>query len=112
MALPAALVPALWGAFIMIAGSVVKRVLIGLGFGVITFIGTKLAMNSFIDMALAKLSGLPADMMNMLSLCGFGTCISIISSAIMMRMVLAGLSMVNDRAANLRFIGNKSGFWG
>jgi len=107
-----ALIAVLWGAFISIAGSLVKRVIIGLGFGVITFIGSKATVDWLLDQAVGKISGLPSDLLGGLNMAGMGSAISIIASAVTVRLVISGLNMVNDRAANLRFIGNKSNIWG
>ena len=107
-----ALIPVLWGFFLLIAGSLVKRVLIGLGFGVAAFIGTKIALNWFLDGFIAKFNSLPNDLGNAISLLGVGNAASIIVSALTIRMVMKGLSFVNDRQSNLRYLGNTGGFGG
>jgi len=106
-----ALIPVLWGFFILIAGSLVKRVIIGLGFGVMTFIGSKIALQWFLDGFLAKFNSLPSELGSVVALLGVGNAVSIIMSAITIRLVMNGLSFVNDRNSNLRFLGNKTGFW-
>jgi len=101
-----AIVAALWYFGLSIAGSLAKKVLIGLGFGLITFAGTKIALQWFLDGFLDRFNSLPDDLGTALSLLGIGNAVSIIISAITIRMVMNGLSMLNDRQTNLRFLGN------
>lgn len=85
-------VAALLGGLINIAGSIVGRVLIALGVGFVTYSGFSGTIDFLKTQAINSLQGLPAELVGMIAYVGVGQCISIISSAIVVRMTLAGLT--------------------
>jgi len=85
-------IAALWGAFLNIAGSVVAQVLISVGIGVVTYVGTDTALETLKAQAIGSLSGLPADMVGLLAYMKVGVAISIVTSAVAIRMGLAGVN--------------------
>jgi len=99
------LISVLWGAFLTIIVSAVGKILVGLGFGIVTFLGVKAGIDWFTNAAVSKLSGLPADVLGALSMAGLGNCISIISSALIIRAILTGLNLLKDKKSNLSFMG-------
>lgn len=86
------------------------RVIVSLGFGVVTYVGAKASVDWFISSSVAKLDGLPADLLGVLSLAGLGNAISIITSAITVRLVLAGLNFANGKLSQFKF-GGKDFDW-
>jgi len=89
----AALIPYLVGFLISIAGTLVGRVLVFLGVGLVSFTGVntllswaKTAAFSYLDSAAGLLS-----VANYIGLLQIGTCMNIIFSAFAVRMVLKGL---------------------
>lgn len=90
MALPA-FVAAAGGMLLNVAGSVAGQVLVSLGIAVITYTGVDAALNRFKGDAIAALSGLPADLVGLLSFMQVGVAISIITSAVAVRLGLNGM---------------------
>lgn len=82
---------ALWAGFLNIAATAAGRVLTALGFGTVTFTGTNMTLTWLRDQAVSAFQGLPADYIGLLSYLKVGTAISIIFSAILVRMVLTRL---------------------
>ena len=85
-------VAAIGGMLLNLAGSLVGRVLIALGIGVATYTGVGLALDELRNQAIASFQALPAEVFGMLSIMKVGVAINIISSAIVARMVLDGLT--------------------
>jgi len=83
---------ALGGVLINIAATVAGRVLIALGIGVVTYTGLDVTMAFLKAQAVGSLSGLPADVIGLISYMKVGVCISIITSAITVRATLMGLT--------------------
>jgi len=82
----------LWGGLINIAGTLVGQVLIGLGISVLTYTGVSATLGWAKTQLLTSIQGLPAEVVGMLSAMGVGVFISIVTSAITVRMTLDGLS--------------------
>jgi hypothetical protein len=87
MALPVIFAP-LAALVVALTGPVVRLVLINLGIGLITFAGVTAAVNTLIENARSSYSNLPADMMQIVSLAGFGDALGIIAAAILIRLSL------------------------
>jgi len=85
-------VAALLGGLINIAATLVGRVLLALGVGVLTFTGFSSTIDYLKGMAVSSLSGLPAEMVSLIAFMGVGEAISIITSAVVVRMTLSGLT--------------------
>lgn len=85
---------ALLGGLSGAAGSLVGRVLVSLGLGFVTFSG----INTLIDWAktslVSSLTGLPADAVGLLTTMRVGVAISMLFSALLMRLALNGLTSV------------------
>lgn len=77
---------------LMIAASMVARVLVSLGLSVVTYIGIGKALDFLKTTLMGALGGLPAEVFSMLAYLKVGTCISIIFSAMFASMLLNGLS--------------------
>lgn len=86
------LLSAMWGGFLMILGSAVTQVLIAISFGSVTFVGVKIAMTFFEAGITERLGALPAELLGVMGVLGVGNAISILISAVTIRMVLAGLN--------------------
>jgi len=82
----------LWGAFLNIAASLVGQVLIALAVSVVTYTGVSSTLGWAKTQLLTAIQGLPAEVIGMLSAMGVGVFISIVTSAITVRMTLDGLS--------------------
>lgn len=88
---------ALLGGLLNIAGSLVGRVLIALGLSVVSYVGVDAVTGKLKTDAVAALMGLPPDLVGMLGYMKVGVCISIIASAVAVRMGLSGLGGVVKR---------------
>lgn len=85
-------VSALLGGLVSMAPYVVGRVLIALGIGAVTYTGLSVTLNFLKTQVVSSLAGLPADVVGMLGFMKVGSAISIVFSAIVVRMTLEGLS--------------------
>jgi hypothetical protein len=90
MALPA-FIAAAGGMLLNIAGSVVGQVLVSLAVSVVTYTGVDLVLNRLKSDAIAALTGLPADLVGLLSYMQVGVAISIVTSAVAVRLGLSGM---------------------
>jgi len=94
MALPllaAPLIGGLLGALAGAMGHMVARVLVSLGIGYVTYQGVDTSITWARDFVFAKLGGLPADVLGIAGLMQVGTMISIVASALVVRVSIAGL---------------------
>lgn len=82
----------LLGGLINIAGSLVGRVLIALGLSAVTYTGIDTSIVWLRDMAVSSMSGMSPQIVGLLGVLRVGTCISIVSSAYVVRMTLNGLT--------------------
>jgi hypothetical protein len=87
-----ALLAVIMGALLQIVGSLVGRVLVALGLSVVTYTGMSVSINWLKSQAVSAALGLPPEVIGMLSVLKVGTCISIVFSAMLARMVVTGLS--------------------
>ena len=85
-------IAAIGGMLINIAGSAVAQVLIALGLAVVTYTGVDTVLSTLKAQALQAFSGLPADLVALLSFLKVGVAISIITSAVTVRMSLQGMT--------------------
>lgn len=94
MALPLLAAPLIGGLLAALAGAVghiVGRVLVSLGIGYITYQGIDTSIGWARDFVFARLQGLPADVLGIAGLMQVGTMISIVASALVVRVSIAGL---------------------
>lgn len=68
-----------------VSAPIAQRVLVGLGFGVVTYVGLDVVMTQIKDGVLANLGLIPADSYALLSLCGFPTAVGIVLGALTCR---------------------------
>jgi hypothetical protein len=87
-----AFIAVLLGGLIQICGSLVGRVLVALGLSVVTYSGMAVSINYLKSQAVSAALGLPPEVVGMLSVLKVGTCISIIFSAMLARLVVTGLN--------------------
>ena len=85
------LLASLLGGLIQISGSIAGRVLLALGISVLTYTGTNAALEFLKTQAVQAITGLPVQVVGMLSTMKVGQCISIIFSAIVARQIQQGL---------------------
>lgn len=85
-------VAALIGALINVAATLAGRVLIGLGFAAVTYAGVSTSLGWLKTQALAAFVALPAEVVGLLALMKVGEVISILTSAVVVRLTLNGLS--------------------
>lgn len=81
----------IWGAFLNIIGSVVGRALVALGLGVVTFTGMNALLDWMRDQAVSSILQLDPQVVQLLGVLKVGTFISIISSAVAVRLLLNGV---------------------
>ena len=87
-----AFIAVILGGLIQICGSLVGRVLVALGLSVVTYSGMAVSINYLKSQAVSAALGLPPEVVGMLSVLKVGTCISIIFSAMLARLVVTGLT--------------------
>lgn len=85
-------IAAIGGMLINIVGSLVGRVLVALGIGVVTFTGVNAALDELKVQAVQSFSALPPEVVGMLGMMKVGVAISIVTSAIAARLLLDGLT--------------------
>jgi len=85
-------IAALLGGLLNIAGTLAGRVLVGLGISAITYTGLSTTLTWLQTESITALSGLPSTILGMIALMKVGQCISMIFSAVAVRMVLDGLT--------------------
>ena len=85
-------IAALGGLLINLVGTLAGRALIALGISVVTYSGVNVTMNALKAQAISSFSALPAEVFGILGIMKVGQCISIITSAIVARLVLNGLT--------------------
>lgn len=84
-------IAALGGMLINIAASLVGRVIVALGMSVITYIGVKSSLDYLLSQAVSSLLSLPSEVVDVLAIMRVGQCISIVTSAYVIRLTLNGL---------------------
>lgn len=87
-----AFIAALLGGLISITSTLVGRVLVALGIGAVSYTGLDLSLEFAKAQALGALTGGPAQLTQLLGFLGVGEFISIISSALLARLILNGLN--------------------
>ena len=85
-------IAAIGGMLINIVGSLVGRVLVALGIGVVTFTGVNAALDELKVQAVQSFAALPPEVVGMLGMMKVGVSISIVTSAIAARLLLDGLT--------------------
>ncbi len=87
---------ALFGNMLLqIAGSLFATVLVAGGIGVATYTGSEMAITFLKGNAVNAFLNLPASVVGMLSLMQVGSCISMVFSAMVMRMTINGITNVS-----------------
>jgi hypothetical protein len=87
-----AFVAMLLGGLVQIAGSLAGRVLLSLGFGIAQYAGVSVTLTWLKSQALSSLTGMSAQLVQLLAFMKVGEAISIIFSALLVRLLLNGLS--------------------
>jgi len=82
----------LLGGLLNIAGSLAGQVLIALGIGVVTYTGIDTSIAWLKTGFVNSVGGLPAEAVGMLSLMKVGSCVSMVISAVLVKMTLSGLT--------------------
>jgi len=83
---------ALLGGLINIAGTLAGKVLIALGIGVVTYSGVDTSISFLKAGFISSAQALPVEIVGMLGLMKVGSCVSMVISAIIVKMTLAGLT--------------------
>lgn len=85
-------IAALLGGLVNIAGTLAGRVMIALGISVVTYTGISTSLEFLRSQVFTSFNGLPAELLGILALLKVGSSISIMMSAITVRMTLQGLT--------------------
>lgn len=83
---------AIGGSLLNIAGSLIGRVLTAVGIGVVSYVGVNTTLTFLKNGVISSFNGLPSNVVGILSLMQVGSCISMVFSAMLMRMTLQGLT--------------------
>lgn len=87
-----AFVAAIGGMLLNIAGSIAGQVLISLGIAMVTYVGVDTALDRLKADALSAIGSLPPQLIALLSYMQVGVAISIITSAVAVRLGLSGMN--------------------
>lgn len=87
-----AIVALLMRGLLWASGSIAGQVLVALGIGVVSYTGVDLSLSWAKSQAIAALQGMGAEYVALLSYMKVGVCINIITSAMVMRAGLNGLT--------------------
>lgn len=87
-----ALIAALWGAFLTIIPTLVGRVLIAAGIGYVAYSGIDGLVNSARSSLFASISASYPVVVQLAGVLKIGTCINIMTSAVLARLALAGIT--------------------
>lgn len=82
----------LWGGLISVLGTVVGRVLLSLGIGYASFTAVDTSIAFAKAQFLTGLAGLPATALGIMAVLKIGTCVSMLTSALLMRLTLGGMA--------------------
>lgn len=88
--MPAFLIPAIAGALVSIAASLVGRVLMALGMGVVSYVGINAALDVFKTRFADAIGGAGADVAGMIGVLQLDACLSIFIAAVLARLVING----------------------
>lgn len=91
MAIPV-IAASLIGGLISVTGTIVGRVLVALGVGVVTYTGVQAGIDSLLANLDSAIAGVPADILGLLGFMRVGQALNIIISAMSARMLLNGLT--------------------
>jgi len=83
---------ALLGALIQGAGTLVGKVLISLGIGYVAYTGIDIMLTAAKDQFIADVGGLGTTVVQLAGVLQIGTCINILASAFLARLVVKGLT--------------------
>lgn len=79
----------LYGVIAWAMGGAIARFLVGAGLSLVIFVGIEAGVTALLDMSVAAIAGLQADVLQLALLSGIGEAISIIGAAILSRVALA-----------------------
>lgn len=96
-----AIVAVLWGAFYSMIGTLVGRVLFSLGMGYVTYSGFDYMLNAIKNQVISSFSGAGPVILGILYHAQVDKCVSIIFSAILIRLTLAGVNKANGSMSKL-----------
>lgn len=85
-------IAAFGGMLINLVGTLAGRVLISLGISVVTYTGITVTLDFLKAQAISAFAGLPPDVFGILGVLKVGQCISIVTSAIAVKLVIDGLA--------------------
>ena len=85
------LAAALLNGLIAIVGTLIGRAVVALGMGAVSYTGFSATIGWLKSSAVASIVALPPEVVGMLSTMKVGTCISIVFSAILARLVVTGM---------------------
>jgi len=88
--MPAFLIPAIAGALLSIASSLVGRVLVALGMGAIVYSGVNAALTYFSDRVVTAANSAGVIIAGMLGTLQLDVCVSIFTAAALARLAIAG----------------------
>lgn len=84
-------IAALLGALLNMTASLVGRVLVSLGIGVVAYQGMSTSLTWLKDQAVTYATGLPVEVFGLLNFLKVGESVSIITSAMLARLIINGL---------------------
>jgi len=87
-----AILAALGSLLLSLVGSAVGQVVAALGVGVVAYTGMSTTLDWLKTQLIANFSALPVEVLGMLSVMKVGQCISIVFSAIAIRLLISGMT--------------------
>lgn len=95
-------IAALWGAFYSMIGTIVGRVLFSLGMGYVTFSGIDFMFEKIKNQIVSSFEGAGPVILGVLYHAKIDQCISIIFSALLIKMTLAGMNKANGTFSSIK----------
>lgn len=86
------IIAALWGALRQLLGTFIGAALFSIGIGYVTYTGVDVSLAWVKASFLSGLSGMPANALAIAGMLKVGVCVSMLLSAVSMRLTLAGLT--------------------
>jgi len=97
-------IAALLGGLRFAAGSIAVQVLLGLGVGVVTYTGADISLEYLKNQALSNISGLPGEVIGLMSFMKIGVFMNIVFSAMVARLTMTGVRNAAGAIAVKRFL--------
>lgn len=92
-----ALAALLIGALVQVVGTLITKMLLALGVGVVTYSGISVSLSYLTDWFMSSANSMPSAVVGILGVLKVGTSFKILTSAVTMKMTMSGVSQSVSR---------------